>query len=134
MPPDRAALTAQAEDAMFRLQIQIAADSIDPDLVARVLRLLGFEAARGDRALLGHLGAALFRLGRPGPALLVTTLFFRRIETMAAMLPRDPLEAQGQRRILLSVLEPLKAVLAANDYSRAAAKLNSLQVMLEHGC
>ncbi|VDC22921.1 CHAT domain protein [Pseudogemmobacter humi] len=134
LPAEAASLREEASDAMVRLQVRIAMDDIDPALAERGLALLGHEAA--GYAVWGSLGAltiALMRLGRTGPALLTGVLFVRRIGALIATLPRNPLKARERRRIILSVLEPLRSLLAANDYMQAAGELESLHALLTHG-
>ncbi|TDP49000.1 CHAT domain-containing protein [Zavarzinia compransoris] len=133
-PPETAGPGERSRDALVRLQIQIAANDIDPVLVDQALHLLGCQESRpNDWAMLGALAVALFKLGRVGPAVLTATLFLRRLDSVAATLPRNPHDARLRRTMILSALEPLQQALVAADYLRGAEDVAGLHAMMLHG-
>lgn len=134
LPPDDTPVGDLASDTLVRLQAQIAAGEVSAALAARGLALLGCEGARGEAwSLLGALTTALFHLGQTGPALLTGTLFMRRIASLMATLPRNPLKARERRRNILAALEPLKTLLVAVDHMRAAQEVEHLHSLLSYG-
>ncbi|WP_376870210.1 CHAT domain-containing protein [Albirhodobacter sp. R86504] len=133
-PGANAPVVAQCADGQVRLQVQMAMGAPDPALVARMLMLQGTpESAPLDWSLSGVLAQALFAQHQTEAAVVMSTMFVRGIETVAATLPQRRSEAPELRARILAVFEPMVAALCAANYPHAAAELEALHQALLQG-